>query len=208
MPRMSGSDADGTAGAIAGLLQDLAEPVALTRGQLVFRAGDAARHVFHVDAGAVQLVRHGRAGERILLHDARAGEFFAEASLGAARYHCDAVVAEDCVLSRLDAQRLVERLRGDPQAAFAWMTLLARQLRAVRMRAERLSLKTAAERVRHLLLSEGCGDDCAYEASGSLKDLAHALGLTPEALYRSLAALEQAGEIARDGKRLRLARRA
>jgi CRP-like cAMP-binding protein len=46
----------------------------------------------------VRLVRYGRAGEEVLLHDARAGEFFAEASLDSPRYHCDAVASESSEL--------------------------------------------------------------------------------------------------------------
>jgi CRP/FNR family transcriptional regulator, dissimilatory nitrate respiration regulator len=42
---------------------------------------------------------------------------------------------------------------------------------------------------------------------GTLKDLAAEIGLTHEALYRALAALERAGEVKRAGNRIMLVRR-
>jgi CRP-like cAMP-binding protein len=84
------------------------------------------------------------------------------------------------------------------------VSLLARQLRTVRTRVERLSLKSASERVRHLLVSEGRGPRREVKVQGTLKDLARSLGLTHEALYRTLATLEREGVIERDGMVLRL----
>jgi CRP/FNR family transcriptional regulator, dissimilatory nitrate respiration regulator len=60
-------------------------------------------------------------------------------------------------------------------------------------------------RIRHLLLSEGHGPHGELEVDGSLKDLARRLGLTHEALYRTLARLQKAGIIERQGLRIRLA---
>jgi DNA-binding MarR family transcriptional regulator len=62
---------------------------------------------------------------------------------------------------------------------------------------ERLSLRSAAERVLHLLGSEGRGPRREYQPPASLKDLARDLALTPEALYRTLAQLERDGVIER-----------
>jgi CRP-like cAMP-binding protein len=56
-------------------------------GETVFRSGTPTHSVFYVETGSVRLVRYGRTGEEVLVHDARAGEFFAEASLDSARYH-------------------------------------------------------------------------------------------------------------------------
>ena len=69
-----------------------------------------------------------------------------------------------------------------------------------------LSLRSAEERIRHLLLSEGRGLRCELEITGSLKDLARRLGLTHESLYRTLARMQKDGVIAREGLRLRLAK--
>ena len=154
----------------------------------------------------MRLVRHGRQGEEVVLHDARPGEFLAEASLDSARYHCDALATQPSVILRAtkgDFQRL---LVDNTDFARIWMALLAAQLRTARARIERLSLRSAEERIRHLLLSEGRGPRCELEIAGSLKELARRLGLTHESLYRTLARMQKDGLIDREGLRLRLAK--
>ena len=57
-----------------------ASRVPFEKGVTVFRAGAAPRHNHFVEEGAIRLVRHGREGEEVVLHQARPGEFLAEAS--------------------------------------------------------------------------------------------------------------------------------
>lgn len=185
-------------------LRPSATRVSYETGATVFRSGSATHSVFFVESGAVRLVRYGRAGEEVMLHDARAGEFFAEASLDSARYHCDAVASAPSELLQVPATALRELLDADREFGRQWAALLARQLRSARSRVERLSLKSAAERVRHLLVSEGRGPSCELVLPGTLKDLARLLGLTHEVLYRTLAAMERDGVIERQGRTLRL----
>ena len=174
-----------------------ARPVPVRAGEVVFRRGAAAASVYRVRAGAVRLLRHGRDGEEIVLHEARRGDFFAEASLDATRYHCDAVAVAAGELDRIPAEPLRRLLRTDPDFSRAWASLLARQLRATRARLERLSLRTASERVRHLLSTDGVGPACEVRLRGTLKDLARELGLTHESLYRTLARMEADGVLER-----------
>ena len=185
-------------------LRALCARVRYDPGQTVFRSGSATHSVYYVESGAVRLLRYGRAGEEMVLHDARAGEFFAEASLDSSRYHCDAVVSEPCELLRCPAAALRHLIESDAEFAAQWLALLGRQLRSLRSRVERLSLRSAAERVRHLLVSEGRGLRHEVLVEGTLKDLARHLGLSHEALYRTLATLEREGVIERDGPVLRL----
>lgn len=185
--------------ALPSALSALAEVKAIATGGLVFRTGSAARHVHFLIEGRVTLSRFGSQGEPVAIHVAQAGEFFAEASLHSERYHCDAVVAQPAVVASIPSPALRDLLRRDPDFAMQWVAILSRQLRQTRARVERLSLKGAAERVRHLLLTEGKGAGHRYTVRGSVKDLAAELGLTHEALYRTLAAMERDGVIERNG---------
>jgi len=83
-----------------------ARPRRLARRAFAFRQGERARAVFFVVEGEVQLCRVGRRGERIILHRARPGEWFAEAALWSGRYHCDAVAARAAQLLEIPAARL------------------------------------------------------------------------------------------------------
>jgi CRP/FNR family transcriptional regulator, dissimilatory nitrate respiration regulator len=65
----------------------------LGRGELLFRQGDRAAAIYKVEGGRLRLIRRTVDDHLVILHTARRGEFFAEASLFAAAYHCDAVAA-------------------------------------------------------------------------------------------------------------------
>lgn len=187
-------------------LAGLATRRAVARGEVVFRAGAAARHVYYVEAGRVLLLRHGPAGEDVVIHSAHAGECFAEASLHGERYHCTATAALPGFVLHIPAPALRDRLLADPEVAMQWVALLSRQLRRTRARVERLSLKGATARVRHLIVTEGQGARPAYHLRGTLRELAGELGLTHESLYRTLAALERDGVLQRHGDALVLLR--
>lgn len=193
-----------TSGEFPAALLPRATRVSYEAGAHVFRRDTSAHSVYFLEEGAVRLLRFGRAGEEVALHDARAGEFFAEASLDSARYHCDAVATMPSTLLRIPSEALRGLLEADSAFVMQWVSLLARQLRGVRTRVERLSLKGAAERVHHLLVSEGRGARGEVVLPGTLKDLARDLGLSHEVLYRTLAALEREGVIERRGTTLRL----
>lgn len=172
-------------------LAHLAVEHSFDSGDVVFRLGAAARHVHFLAEGGVTLSRFGLQGEEVAIHAARAGEFFAEASLHSERYHCTAVVAQPATVASIPSGDLKELLRSDAEFAMQWLAIVSRQLRHARTRVERLCLKGARARVRHLLLTEGSGAAHRYTLNGSVKDLAVDLGLSHEALYRTLASMER-----------------
>lgn len=183
-------------------LEAMAQRRSLAAGTVLFRNGDPARHVFALVNGQVVLSRVGVAGEDIVIHVAQAGECFAEAALHGGRYHCTAVATGEAEVAAVPAEALRHRLQKDPAFALAWAALLATQLRRARARVERLCLRSAADRVLHLLQTEGI--DGVYTLRGTQRALAAELGLTPEAFYRTLAALHHAGRLRRDAGALRL----
>lgn len=187
-------------------LAHLAVERSFDAGEAVFRIGAAARHVHFLAEGRVTLSRFGPQGEEVAIHAARAGEFFAEASLHSERYHCTALVAQPARVASIPSDELRALLRRDAGFAMQWLAIVSRQLRQARTRVERLCLKGARERVRHLLLTEGAGAAHRYMLHGSVKDLAVELGLSQEALYRTLAAMERENLILRDEKSLVLVR--
>lgn len=173
-------------------------------GEAVFRMGAPARHVHFLAEGRVTLSRFGLQGEEVAIHAARAGEFFAEASLHSERYHCTAVVSQTALVASISSDELRALLREDAEFAMQWLAIVSRQLRQARARVERLCLKGAPDRVRHLLLTEGSGPEHQYLLRGTVKDLAIDLGLTHESLYRTLASMEREGAIARSGTAITL----
>lgn len=173
--------------------------IALPRAAVLFRRGDRPAFMHFVRSGEIRLVRYSRAGAEIVLQRARRG-FLAEASLDQRAYHCDAVAAAPSELLAIPLRAFDEALAA---AAFrkAWIRHLARELRRTRAQVERLSLKTARERIVHFVETEGEGG--AAVLTQFKKDWAAELGLTHEALYRALARLRRQGLLAIDGRTLR-----
>ncbi|HXZ50080.1 MAG TPA: Crp/Fnr family transcriptional regulator [Usitatibacter sp.] len=172
------------------------------RHEWVFRRGEPVRSVFLVLEGEVHLSRFSRDGGEIALHRAGRGQFFAEAALSGDRYHCNAIASRDSTLLAFPARKVRTLLAEDATFAREWTALLARQLQGARARLERLALKSAAERVLHYLQTEGAGDRCEVRLPGTVKDLAQELGLTHEALYRTLARLKRERVVGQQGDTL------
>ena len=180
-------------------LRQRAAPWDLAAREHLFRIGDSVHAVFTVIHGEVRLIRRDLNGTELVLQRSREG-FFAEASLHSKAYHCDAVAAEKSTLLRFPAQAF--RLALDEDAGFrdAWMTHLARELRRLRAQCERLSLNSAADRVLHYLESEG-NDGCIV-LKHTRKAWAAELGLSHEALYRTLRKLQNDAIIQVDGNEI------
>ena len=76
--------------------------------------------------------------------------------------------------------------------AQAFTATLARQVMGLRTRLEQRNIRSARERVRHFLALNAGADGRSVALTGTLKEAAAELGLTHEAFYRTLAALERA----------------
>jgi CRP-like cAMP-binding protein len=169
----------------------------LSAGERLFRQGDKAYAIFEIEQGRLRLVRHTVDSRRIVLHTARAGELFAEAALFAPTYHCDAVADIASRVRVYPKRDLLAAFRAEPRAAEAFMALLARRIHALRARLEERDIRSARERLVHHVARCAGGDGRTMRLEGTLLDLAAEIGLTPEALYRTLSALEHEGIIRR-----------
>ena len=165
-------------------------------GSTLFRQGDPTIGIFVLAAGSMRLVRVTPDGGSVTLHLARPGEMFAEASLFSKHYHCDALADTDSVVGLYPKAKLTAQLRNDPNALWNFTAELARRLQGLRQRYELKQIRSAPERVLQFLRlrCDATGHVCT---TGTLKDMAMELGLTHEALYRTLASLERQGLISR-----------
>jgi CRP/FNR family transcriptional regulator, dissimilatory nitrate respiration regulator len=178
----------------------------LEAGEALFRIGGKTAGLYEVISGRVRLVRVDRSGREIVLHVAQPGETLAEASLFSAHYHCDAIASTNATVRVYPKREVLAAFDGNPNAAAAFSAALACQVMDLRSRIEELNIRSARERVRHFLALNTL-DGRVVELRGTLKDLAAELGLTHEALYRTLAALERSGEIVRKGQKIMLSKR-
>lgn len=183
-------------------LQSLCAWLSFTKGERLFPQGKKPVCMFYVDSGEVVLQRLGTQGEALVLQRARQC-FVAEASLQSARYHCDAMVTVSGELVAIPIETLRHALQADPAFALRWMAMLNRELKRLRAQCERLSLKGVRDRLLHLIESEGIGG--RLPLGTGLKSIALELGVTHEALYRTVAALEKKGVLRREDGQIILA---
>ena len=99
---------------------------------------------------------------------------------------------------------LLAEFEREPKAAQAFTAMLARQVMNLRTRLEQRNIHSARDRVRHYLALNAGADGRTVKIAGTLKNLAAELGLTHEALYRTLADMAAAGEIGRLKGKIRL----
>ncbi len=178
------------------LKPEMTSRVTVTKGGRLFSTDEATRGFFRLEMGLIRLTRHSVDGHEITLHVARPGETFAEASLFAERYHCDAVADLPSAALLVDKARMLDTLASDPEVARRWIAHLSRQVQTHRTQLALRGLKSAHERVLAFLQSQ-CTDGSAVIIDRPWKIIATEVGLTHEAFYRALARLEREGRIVR-----------
>ncbi|MEO8839563.1 MAG: Crp/Fnr family transcriptional regulator [Herbaspirillum sp.] len=175
---------------IPAVLMQVAKYQEVKAGEILFRLGVRPQSIFYVITGEVRLLRRTRNGNEIILQRSTDG-FIAEASADAQAYHCDAVVTTAGAVLCLPMQAFKATLANDNAFHQAWATHLAWEVRKLRARCERLSLNTAAERIIHYIEAEGINGSIILNQSR--KAWAAELGLTHEAMYRTLRQLQADG---------------
>jgi CRP-like cAMP-binding protein len=190
-------------GTATALLDVTPDHRSLAAGAALFRQGDASIGIFLLISGRIRLQRITPDGAAVSIHLARPGELFAEASLFSELYHCDAIAEVDSEVWLYPKGQLARSLHTKPEALWSFARELARRLQELRLRYELKQIRSANERVLQLLRMR-CGKDGVYSITGSLKEVAAYVGLTHEAFYRALTALEKRGLIARGAGAIRL----
>lgn len=161
----------------------------LNKGEEVFHLGQETQFIYHVVSGHVQLFRDDLEGKRIMLHQAFSAQFFAEASINAKQYHCTALCLSDTELQAINIGHF-KQLLNNPDFSAIWINHLSSELRRQRASAERLSLKTAVEKITHYILTEGNGRG-ELAINNSLTETAQIIGLSRESLYRTLSKMKK-----------------
>jgi CRP-like cAMP-binding protein len=119
-------------------------------------------------------------------------------------YHCDAIAKTNATVRLYPKRELLTGFEENPKAMKPFSSMLARLVMDLRTRIEQRNIRSARDRVLHFLTLNVGSDGRTVEPHGTLKEVAAELGLTHEALYRTLAELEHSGEVGRKGKKITL----
>lgn len=153
---------------------------------------DATRYLVYVLSGALVLLRHTSDGEEVIVHTARSGETLAEAAPFTDHYHCDCKAGEETELVLLPSAVIRNAIRKDQGFAQDFIAHLCHQIISLRTRLELVAITSAKERV-FAGLTEGLH-------TGTIRELAAQVHLTPEATNRSLAQLVKDGRLRKLGR--------
>jgi CRP-like cAMP-binding protein len=178
----------------------------LKAGEALFRQGDPAHAIYRVRSGRIRLVRHLEAGTSVVVQVARARETFAEAALFADHYHCEAIADSPAEVTVIAKARLLAALEANPQLCLGFARGLAELVRDLRTRLELRNIRSASERILSWLRLQATGDPPTVRLDRPWTQIGPEIGLTTEAIYRTLSALEQEGHILRHPDRIELTR--
>lgn len=171
------------------------EKIEPPKGTCLFKAGDRPERMFFVVSGEVVLERPGMQGSPVILQRTRRG-FVSEASLKSTKYHCHGQVVANAKIVQLPIRKVRDAMDSDPAFAGRWIGMLNKEVKRLRLQCERLSLTKVQDRFVHLLETEG--DDGRFPIGAGIKSLAAELGVTHEALYRCIYAMEKQGMLLRN----------
>jgi CRP/FNR family transcriptional regulator, dissimilatory nitrate respiration regulator len=169
------------------------------KGDVLFLRGDRSRGPFFVKSGQIRLYRQDEDGREITLHRARTGELFAEASIFSEAYHCDCLAEKKSTVIAIPKIEFIKAIESQPAFAAEFSKILARQVTALRTQLELRNIRSADERILSAFLLKAGEPGIPFRLDGTLKAFAAEIGLTHEALYRSINKLVKNRRLKREG---------
>lgn len=175
----------------------------LAKGKYVFFEGEKGEAIFMLASGGVQLYKMSPDGKEVVIRTVEPGEVFAEVVLfEQSAYPVSAVALSKSVVYLLKKGNFMQLLDNE-QFRNDFTTLLMRRLRYLANRILYLTSYDVDERL-FLFLEEQYGRRQSYGLSLSKKDMAAAIGATPETLSRLILRLTEQGLLTWQGKTVSL----
>lgn len=164
--------------------------------QILFQQGEATNSIYFLIEGQLRLASFTQA--QIINHYfIQAGESFAETALFAETHFCTAIADIPSRVANIDKELFRQALRNYPDLANLYMNQLTYRFKRVKTLLELRSIRSARERLLQYLMLQVEPSSRTIVLQHPLKDLAVELGLSAEALSRSLSRLQQEGVIIR-----------
>jgi CRP-like cAMP-binding protein len=179
----------------------LAGPMA--KKDVLFREGDKGSAIYLCVRGSVRLHKTAPSGQEVVIKVVRAGELFAETILFEMdRYPVTAMALERGMVYRILKSRFI-RLLEDPEFRDDFIANLIHKLRYLADQVQFLTAHDAEDRLFHFL-EDRYGKDGNILTALTKKDVAAAIGTTPETLSRLLQKLGETGRLTWKGRRIRI----
>ena len=183
----------------------------LSRGDTVFRVGEACEE-FHVTVtGQVKLYALSPAGQEKVIELVGPGNSFAEALMFTGKpYIVNAQALTDTLLLTVKKEAVVGEIERDPRFAMRMLAGISRRLHGLISDVESYALHSGLQRVIGYLLRDHAAEDCVsgeivtVSLPVSKATIASRLSLTPEYFSRVLHELESAGLVRIDKREVHI----
>ncbi|MFA6093397.1 MAG: Crp/Fnr family transcriptional regulator [Elusimicrobiota bacterium] len=174
-------------------------------GEVIFYEGEKPSTVYVVCTGKVKIFKTSRTGQQLLLRFEQPGDLVGHVSLFAGWNYADNVEAVgEAVVSLIDEETFRKFLLRHPQAAFALLCELSKDVRRGEARARDIAFKPARARLAGTLVRQVkdlvSGRKAPVISCLKRKDIAELSGLTIETTVRLLKDFEGKGYIRRQAK--------
>jgi CRP-like cAMP-binding protein len=183
------------------LLAGIAVPRRLKKKETVFLEGDRGHALFLCAEGAVQLAKTSQSGQDVVIKVVRPGEVFGEVILFEKdRYPVSALALENTLvylLPKIQFHCLLENgeFRND------FISILMQKMRYLAERIQFLTVHDVEDRFWKFLKEHFEGRK-SFSAGLSKKDMAAAIGTTPETFSRLVLRLKKEGKLGWEGKKV------
>jgi CRP/FNR family transcriptional regulator len=175
------------------------------KGSYLFHEGDPSVGFYIIQTGAINVHRVNAAGKEQVIHVFRAGESFAEGTLGTEKgYPADARAVEASQVLLVQKAGIIALLRQQPELALRMLGSMSAHLRILVGQLEDLTLKDVETRLANWLVKR-CPDPnsnkpASIELPMTKRVLAAELGTVSETLSRTLARFRKQKLLAVKGK--------
>jgi CRP/FNR family transcriptional regulator len=172
-----------------------------TAGEVLFTAGSPARGLFVILEGRVRVIRGGR-GRAHVVHEEGPGGTLGEVPLfDGGGYPATAIAQETTRCAVYTAQGIAAAMAVDPKVGWAMAAALARRVRALVDRLDRLAARDVRSRLAAIVREcHGARRGAAFTLGQTHQGLAEELGTVREVVVRSLRELRRRGIIASAGR--------
>ena len=168
----------------------------LSKGEILLQQGDMARFIYLVQSGQMRLVSF--VNQQMVTHYfVKVGELLGESALYISHYACTAIAETASEVITIPADDFAAALKIYPELSERYLAHLTQRFYAVKSLLELRSIYSSRDRVLRYLRPRLAPDQVTITLDKPLQAIASELGLTPEALSRTLARLEAEGVLTR-----------
>jgi CRP/FNR family transcriptional regulator len=183
------------------LLVDICVPKSLSKKEILFLEGDKGHALYLCARGTIQLHKTSPDGQEIVIKVVKQSELFAEVILfEKVKYPVSAIALEETLVYLLPRAQFHCLLENE-QFRNDFIAILMAKMRYLADQIQYLTVYDVEERLMRFL-NQHYGEEKDIRITLSKKDVAAAIGTTPETLSRLILRLKEEGKMRWEGKRI------